>query len=101
MKKYKFKDMADKNKKSAQILTIRVICVLKKLIKTIKTMDTLVALHEKVETLPLNLRNEALTFMEFLIQKSGKNTQKTQRIFGSAKGKIHISDDFDAPLADF
>ena len=64
-------------------------------------MDTLVALHDKVETLPLNLRNEALMFMEFLIQKSGRKTQKTQRKFGSAKGKIHISDDFDAPLADF
>ena len=74
---------------------------MQRLIKTITTMDTLVALHDKVETLPLNLRNEALMFLEFLIQKSTSDTQKIHRKFGSAKGKIHISEDFDAPLADF
>ena len=64
-------------------------------------MDTLVALHNKVEALPLNLRNEALMFMEFLIEKSVRNPQKIPRKFGSAKGKIRMSEDFDEPLADF
>jgi hypothetical protein len=63
-------------------------------------MDTLVALHDKVEILPPNLRNEALLFIDFLIERSGKGYQKTQRKFGSAKGKIHLSEDFDEPLVD-
>ena len=63
-------------------------------------MDTLVALHNKVEALPSNLRGEAILFIDFLIEKSGKNTQRIQRKFGSAKGKIHISEDFDEPLED-
>jgi uncharacterized membrane protein (UPF0182 family) len=63
-------------------------------------MDTLVALHDKVDALPLNLRKEALLFIEFLIAKSEQNYPKTQRIFGSAKGKIHMSEDFDEPLTD-
>ena len=61
-------------------------------------MDTLVALHTKVEALPPNLREEVLLFIDFLFEKSGRNRQKTQRKFGSAKGKIHISEDFDEPL---
>jgi hypothetical protein len=63
-------------------------------------MDTLVALHDKVEALPLNLRKEALSFIDFLLMKSERNNQKSQRKFGSAKGKIHMSEDFDDPLTD-
>jgi hypothetical protein len=54
----------------------------------ITAMDTLVALHDKVEALPLNLRKEAMLFMDFLIEKSRNNPQ--QRTFGSAKGKIRL-----------
>jgi hypothetical protein len=63
-------------------------------------MDTLVALHTKVEALPPNLREEVLLFIDFLFEKSGRNRQKTQRKFGSAKGKIRMSEDFDEPLTD-
>jgi hypothetical protein len=63
-------------------------------------MDTLVALHDKVEILPPNLRKEALSFIDFLIEKSIRNNQETQRKFGSAKGKIHMSENFDEPLTD-
>ena len=63
-------------------------------------MDTLIAIHDKVEILPPNLRREALLFIEFLIERSGNNHQKTQRKFGSAKGKIHMSENFDEPLVD-
>ena len=61
-------------------------------------MNPLVTLHNKFETLPPNLRQEALFFIDSLIEKSEKNTQKMQRKFGSAKGKIHLSADFDEPL---
>lgn len=45
---------------------------------------------------------------EIIIAKAGKPTArlvaiepvKTQRRFGALKGKIHIADDFDAPLPD-
>ena len=63
-------------------------------------MDTLIALHDKVEILPSNLRREALLFIDFLIERSENNKQKIERKFGSAKGKIHISEDFDDPLVD-
>jgi len=63
-------------------------------------MDTLITLHDKVEILPSNLRREALLFIDFLIERSGNNMQKIERKFGSAKGKIHISEDFDDPLVD-
>jgi hypothetical protein len=62
------------------------------------TIDTL-TLNRKIDVLPTNLRKEALLFIDFLIEKSGNN-QRTQRRFGSAKGKIHMSKDFDEPLAD-
>ena len=63
-------------------------------------MDTLVELHQKVEALPPIFRKEASLFIDFLIERSGKNKSVAQRIFGSAKGKIHMSDDFDEPLTD-
>ena len=64
-------------------------------------MDTVVALHNKLEVLPPNIRQEAFSYIDFLIEKSKRNTQKTQRKFGSAKGKIHMSEDFDEPLTDY
>ena len=64
-------------------------------------MDTLVALHNKLEVLPPNMREEAFLFIDFLIEKSRKNSRKTQRKFGSSKGKIHLSKDFDEPLSDY
>ena len=63
-------------------------------------MDTLVALHNKLEVLPVNMRREASLFIDFLIKKSKNNNRKVQRKFGSAKGKIHMSEDFDEPLTD-
>ena len=64
-------------------------------------MDTVVALHNKLEILPPDIRLEAFSYIDFLIEKSKRNTQKTQRKFGSAKGKIHMSEDFDEPLTDY
>ena len=63
-------------------------------------MNTFIELHQKFNLLPPNLKREAYLFVDFLIEKSNNNNQKTKRKFGSAKGKIHLSDDFDEPLTD-
>jgi Protein of unknown function (DUF2281) len=39
--------------------------------------------------------------MDFLIDKSAKSNKKIIPKFGSAKGKIRLSADFDSPLEDF
>ncbi len=68
---------------------------------------TSLSLYTKLETLPSELKEEAKNFIEKLLDKTkkkkGAEIQKklTQREFGSLKGKIHLSDDFDAPLDEF
>lgn len=57
-------------------------------------------LNTKLESLPPNLKKEVNDFIDFLISKS-KTTEKKNAKFGSAKGKIKMSDDFDEPLDDF
>ena len=58
-------------------------------------------IHTKLETLPQELKNEVNDFIDFLIQKSNRPEEKMTPIFGSAKGKIKMTSDFDAPLEDF
>ncbi|MFM7580199.1 MAG: DUF2281 domain-containing protein [Microcystaceae cyanobacterium] len=61
------------------------------------------------DELPESLKQKALKYMERLADTPEKNQRETpeQKIqrrlkgFGSWKGKIHIADDFDAPLEDF
>ena len=59
-------------------------------------MDTL-TLHHQIDILPPSLRHEVSLFLDSLIKRHEKK-QPEQRIFGSAKGKIHVSEDFDEPL---
>ena len=40
-------------------------------------------------------------FVQDLVQKSQESTVTPRPRFGSAKGLIHMFDDFDEPLADF
>lgn len=64
-------------------------------------MNTL-SIHTKLETLTPDLKEEVNNFIDFLIEKSSK--EKKKKIipeFGSAKGKIKMSPDFDEPLDDF
>jgi hypothetical protein len=59
------------------------------------------SLYAKIESLPPALKKEALAFIEYLLRKTQKKTFQTadkKPIFGSLKGKIHLADDFDAPL---
>lgn len=57
-------------------------------------MKTL-TLYTKLDMLPSELKNEVSD------QKVPTITLITKRAFGSLKGMIHLSEDFDAPLEDF
>lgn len=63
-------------------------------------MET-IKLYSKINTLPLELKTEVNDFVDFLLSKKTKKNKSRKPVFGSAKGKIKISDDFDAPLEDF
>jgi hypothetical protein len=64
---------------------------------------TSLTLYTKLETLPSNLKNEATDFIESLVQKNStrEKVEKSKPKFGSLKGEIILSDDFDAPLEIF
>jgi len=55
-------------------------------------------LYGKIESLPAEMQKEVSLFADFLLSKT---LQTTIPKFGSLKGKIHLSADFDAPLEDF
>ena len=63
-------------------------------------------LIQEIHTLPDNLKEEVLHFVQFLkqkqtIQTNDEPSKKRQRKFGSAKGMFVMADDFEAPLEDF
>ncbi|MDQ3394090.1 MAG: DUF2281 domain-containing protein [Bacteroidota bacterium] len=60
-----------------------------------------VSLYNKISSLPENLKQEVQDFVEFLQTKTKKDSRKKPRFFGSLKGKIQMSEDFDAPMEDF
>ena len=55
-------------------------------------------LYGKIESLPVEMQKEVSLFADFLLSK---NSHSVVPRFGSLKGKIHLSADFDAPLSDF
>jgi len=55
-------------------------------------------LFGKIENLPVEMQKEVSLFTDFLLSKSSYTTTPK---FGSLKGKIRLSEDFDAPLPDF
>jgi hypothetical protein len=59
------------------------------------------SIYTKLETLPQNLKQEVSDFVDFLMQKTSGKINKAAPQFGSAKGKIKMSPDFDEPLDDF
>lgn len=62
------------------------------------------SLYTKLESLSSALKEEAKNFIEFLVEKSKKKEAELKvkkPAFGSLKGKIHLSEDFDAPLDKF
>jgi hypothetical protein len=68
---------------------------------------TSLSLYTKLEALPSELKEEAKKYIEKLLDKTKKkrgaehHKKISQREFGSLKGKIHLADDFDAPLDEF
>jgi hypothetical protein len=55
-------------------------------------------LYGKIESLPAEMQKKVSLFADFLLSK----TLRTAILkFGSLKGKIHLSADFDTPLSDF
>jgi uncharacterized protein DUF2281 len=59
------------------------------------------SLYTKLESLPKALKEEVADFIDFLIEKSSRKKKKATPQFGSAKGKIKMSPDFDDPIDDF
>ena len=59
------------------------------------------SIYTKLETLPANLKQEVSDFVDFLLEKTTSKKKKAIPQFGSAKGKIKMSPDFDEPLEDF
>lgn len=59
------------------------------------------SIYTKFEKLPANLKQEVSDFIDFLVQKSSLKEKNVVPKFGSAKGKINMAPDFDAPLEDF
>lgn len=55
----------------------------------------------EINSLPLEMRSEVSDFIAFLKKKVKNSPTIKEREFGFAKGKISISDDFDAPLDEF
>jgi len=59
------------------------------------------SLYAKLERLPNNLKQEASDFIDFLLEKSIAKNKNVVPSPGSARGKIRMSPDFDAPLDEF
>ncbi len=59
------------------------------------------SLHTKFDALPQNMKQEVADFIDFLIEKSVAKKKIVTPTFGSAKGKIKMSADFDEPLDEF
>lgn len=62
-------------------------------------------LIQEIHTLPENLKQEVLHFVQFLKQKQTGNIKteklRKKRKAGSAQGEIFMAEDFDEPLEDF
>lgn len=60
-----------------------------------------ISIYTKIRFLPEHLRSEVNDFIDQLISKKKIISNQKSLKFGSLKGKIEISDDFDEPLEDF
>ncbi len=61
----------------------------------------IVAIEKKYEFLSEEDKNEAESFLDYLLIKSGINSKMQNRKPGFMKDKILISEDFDEPLEEF
>lgn len=58
---------------------------------------------EKIKMIPVAYQQEVEDFIDFILQKKvkKKDEEKSTRKLGLLKGKMKMSDDFNAPLNDF
>ena len=58
---------------------------------------------EKIKMIPLAYQQEVEDFIDFILQKKVnlQNPSNNKRKLGLLKGKMKMSDDFNAPLDDF
>jgi hypothetical protein len=59
---------------------------------------TLPFLYGKIESMPIEMQKEIFLFADYLLSRTPPAFSPK---YGSLKGKIKLSADFDAPLADF
>lgn len=64
------------------------------------TMKDLI-IYDKINSLPDDLKSEAIDFVDFLLTKAKKKVKKKKPKFGSGKGLFKMSVNFDEPLDDF
>lgn len=66
-------------------------------------MMTEQTIYAEINSLPENLKQEVIDFVEFLKSKYKlkKVEKNSDRVFGKSKGKYVLSEGFDAPLDDF
>ena len=58
-------------------------------------------LYTKLQNLPDHLKQEVADFIDFLLAKSKSGFQNYTPHPGTAKGKVRMSADFDAPIDEF
>ncbi|SDG21313.1 Protein of unknown function [Pedobacter terrae] len=58
---------------------------------------------EKIKMIPVAYQQEVEDFIDFILQKKDlkRSEKKSSRKLGLLKGKMKMSDDFNAPLEDF
>jgi hypothetical protein len=90
---------ATPNRHIESVCFIRIVSLVKKIAMT----DS--QLYAQIASLPADLKKEVSDFVAFLKQRASlsperKGPESTPK-FGSLKGKIYISPDFNEPLDDF
>ncbi len=57
-------------------------------------------LFVKINALPADLQKEVGVLVDKLLKKLQQSPKKKERPLGMFKGKIHVAEDFDAPMDD-
>ena len=57
-------------------------------------------LFVKINALPADLQKEVGVLVDKLLRKLKQSPKKKERSLGMFKGKIHVAEDFDAPMDD-
>lgn len=61
----------------------------------------ILTIQKRITHLSAKQQIEVLDFIDFLLSKRQKKVLQKQPVFGCAKGRFRMADDFNAPLEDF